>query len=251
MKLLLPILFLYICLLTNSVHAATRLLLIGGGTRPPEAMSTFVQAAGGEKAKILICSWASKNADAAKNIEIELAAHHPASIEMMDKTKLKTQLASATGIFFTGGDQNKLMETITLENLKSTLKDAYQNGIVFGGTSAGTAVMSERMIAGDSPTSGGPTPLAIGLGLLPSEIIVDQHFIVRNRLPRLADLVLNQSNTYGIGIDEGTALFILNNRIARVIGPSQVILLSKTIDGSVEMQSFKNRDLFNLFGLKH
>ena len=245
------LIFTLILLTSYSAFAGTRLILIGGGSRPPEAMSAFVQAAGGESAKILICSWASKNPDAAKNIEAELKMYHPASIEILDQNRLKTQLASASGIFFTGGDQNQLMHEISAEKLKPIFKEAYLNGVVFGGTSAGTAVMSERMIEGDAPTPGGPTPIAEGLGLLPPEIIVDQHFLVRERLPRLTKLVMNHENTYGVGIDEGTALFVMNNRIARVIGQSQVVLLSKALDGSIQMQSFKDHELFNLFGLKH
>ena len=236
----------------DSAEASTKLLLIGGGSRPPEAMQTFIQASGGENANILISSWASATTEGANNIRSELQLSHPHSITILptfpmkseDETKVLALLETATGVFFTGGDQTQLMLAIQSQKLKEKLKEAYQNGITFAGTSAGTAIMSERMITGDS------TPLAEGLGLLPSEIIVDQHFIVRQRFGRLSKMVLASHNTYGLGIDEGTALFITNNKVARVIGPSQVVLFSKESDRKVSLEFFNGNEFFNLFGLK-
>ena len=251
MKILLAALFITYSLISTA-EATTKLLIIGGGARPPEAMNTFVQAAGGNNANILICSWASATTEGAQNIKAELLKSNPASVTILPtfpmrsfaEKKLLKMIQSATGIFFTGGNQNQLMKAIKTESLKDTFKVAYANGIVFGGTSAGTAIMSERMITGDS------TPLDEGLGLLPYEIIVDQHFIVRQRFNRLAQVVLNNDHTYGLGVDEGTSLFILNNRIARVIGPSEVILFTKETPRSVSVEYFKPNEMFNLFGLK-
>jgi cyanophycinase len=236
----------------TSAEASTKLLLIGGGARPPEAMQTFVQASGGEKANILICSWASATTEGADNIRSEIELSHPHSITILptfpmksdDESKVLKLLETATGVFFTGGDQTQLMLAIQSQKLKEKFKEAYQNGIAFAGTSAGTAIMSERMITGDT------TPLAEGLGLLPTEIIVDQHFIVRQRFERLSKIVLQSNNTFGLGIDEGTALYILNSRTARVIGPSEVVLFSKETDRKVSLEFFKENELFNLFGLK-
>lgn len=246
-------------LMMSNAFAGTKLLLIGGGPRPEEALRAFVQAAGGSQASIVVCSWASKNLDGAKNIQAELLTQHAGSVNILpsfpikieDKALLKTMLHSATGIFFAGGDQNQLMAAIQSENLKTTLQTAYQNGVVFGGTSAGTAVMSERMISGDAATPDQAPPLAEGLGILPSEIIVDQHFIARNRFNRLANLVLQNQNTFGLGIDEGTSLFVINSRIARVIGPTQVILFSKSGPRKIDVEYFNENEMFNLFGLKH
>ena len=57
-----------------------------------------------------------------------------------------------SGIFFTGGNQSKLMDRVG--HLKNEIKARYNNGVHLGGTSAGTAVMGETMIAGGK---GGPT----------------------------------------------------------------------------------------------
>jgi hypothetical protein len=39
--------------------AATRLVIVGGGERPPEAVARFVQWSGGVQARLLVITWAS------------------------------------------------------------------------------------------------------------------------------------------------------------------------------------------------
>jgi len=249
---------LFIC----NANAGTNLIMIGGGKRPAEAMQEFVRASGGEKARIIICPWASVNTQGAEVIRAELEAFHPASIEILPQmpARKKAKLASltpinlATGIFFTGGNQNKLMKAIFDLGLKEILRWSYDRGVAFAGTSAGTAIMSSRMLTGESDLTtidASKTILAEGLGLLPQEIIVDQHFIVRQRFNRLAGLVLNQENAYGIGIDEGTALQVINGRTARVIGPTQVLFFRKIDEKSLNVEAYSNHEMINLFNLKN
>jgi len=242
--------------------AGTNLILIGGGKRPPEAMKTFVQAAGAEHSRIVICPWASSNLLGAEAIRTELEAHHPGSIEILPQFSQRmhgknfrlSSISKATGIFFTGGDQNQLMKAIFALNLKDDLHQAFQNGVAFAGTSAGTAIMSERMLTGESDLTsldGKKTILAEGLGLLPKEIIVDQHFIVRQRFNRLAALVLDQEDAFGIGIDEGMALQVIQQRVAKVIGPTQILLISKSENKTLNVELHTNHELINLFNLKN
>ena len=241
----------------STAHADTKLLMIGGGKRPPEAMKTFVDAAGGASADILVFSWASATTDGAIAAKTEFLISHPGKVTVMpsfpmkaeDEATLIPMITSATGIFFSGGDQNQLMKAIQTEKLKGLLKIAYHSGVIFGGTSAGTAVMSERMLTGEGDLTvlnGAKIPLTEGLGLLPSEIIVDQHFIVRQRFNRLAGLILANQNTFGIGIDEGTALLITNNKTAKVIGPTQVLLFSKMSEKKLSVEAFSAGESFEL-----
>lgn len=244
---------LFILLLSfHSAEARKCLLMIGGGQRPPEAMTRFVQASGGPSARILVISWASKEQTGAEHIRDELNLDQPAQVELAPRlpltptqvSRFKNNLPRYTGIFFSGGNQNLLMETILNLKLKTTFKNLYDSGVVFGGTSAGTAVMSERMITGDD------SPLAEGLGLLPPEIIVDQHFLVRQRMERLAHHVIHLPGTVGIGIDEGTSLWVMNDRIARVLGPSSVIVISMDRDQTLNVEIHPSNHLFNLFKMK-
>jgi len=259
------LLILTACFFGSMANASTNLILIGGGKRPTEAMSAFVKASGGETAHIVIIPWASGSTQSAESIRNELTPFHPASIEVMPQyfskksnairysKILDSQLYKATGIFFTGGDQNKLMATLNGFKLKTRFQTMYLNGIAFAGTSAGTAIMSKRMITGKANLKvldGEQVGIAEGLGLLPEEIIVDQHFIVRQRFNRLASLILDLPEVFGIGIDENNALHVMNNRIARPIGPTQLTLIEKDSNQSLKVTYKTDGELFNLFDLK-
>lgn len=230
--------FLYgLFFLISFAHAQTNLLLVGGGSRPVEAMKTFADIAGKEKADILIIPWASESIEGAESIKNELAAHTkgllkivPHRLSPKDLEKLLQQIEKCTGIFFTGGDQNSLMNFIKEYQLTSLLKKRFQDGVIFGGTSAGTAIMSNPMLTGQGDISiikGSQIELAEGLGLLPANIIVDQHFIVRQRFNRLAGLIMDRKETLGIGVDEGTSLLV-QGTVGKVIGPTQVLIFQKS-----------------------
>ena len=61
-----------------------------------------------------------------------------------------------------------------------------------------------------------------------NEIIVDQHFIKRQRQNRLIGLIFKNPNLLGVGIDENTALYVEQNRYAEVLGESQVMIFETT-----------------------
>ena len=61
-----------------------------------------------------------------------------------------------------------------------------------------------------------------------NEIIVDQHFIKRQRQNRLIGLIFKNPTLLGVGIDENTALYVEQNRYAEVLGESQVMIFETT-----------------------
>ena len=70
-----------------------------------------------------------------------------------------------------------------------------------GGTSAGAAVMSDLMIAGDS------LPIDRGLALWP-EVVVDQHFVARKRFNRSLRTIMRNPTRLGVGIGESAAVLV-------------------------------------------
>ncbi len=137
-------------------------------------------------------------------------------------------------IFISGGDQNKFMKVVGKGKLYKAIHEAYQNGATISGTSAGAAVMSKKMITGNQKkhakyTGDFPTieadniEIGEGLGLI-ENIIVDQHFIKRQRLNRLLAVVSENPEEICIGIDESTAIVISGKKI-RVVGDNQIIVL--------------------------
>jgi len=142
---------------------------------------------------------------------------------------LAAQIKQATAVWFLGGDQNYLTETLKPDGKSSPVLDAiwrlYQQGGLVGGTSAGAAIMSNPMIASGSSWSAltravapadvkieestqEPLQLRPGLGFFP-EGIIDQHFDRRARFGRLIVAVAEQSSgsAVGYGVDEDSALF--------------------------------------------
>jgi cyanophycinase len=147
-------------------------------------------------------------------------------------------LDSASGIWFSGGDQNRTMAVLARSPVAAAVRARYVGGAVVGGTSAGAAVMTTPMITGEERRPGGDRPdtsqnwLTIaagnvvtgeGLGLL-ENVIVDQHFLRRRRHNRLMSLVLEQPTRIGVGIDESTALIVEPSGWWTVVGESAVVI---------------------------
>jgi len=224
----------------------TRLVIIGGGERPPLALARFVEWAGGRAARVLVLPWASgEPKESCEAILEELKPHGPgqatcgpfASLDAQGKASpLKAEgkaetlarLSTATGVFFTGGDQARIMDVLADAELLSAVKGRFAAGVVFGGTSAGAAVMSARMITGEGDFTvidGEKVEERPGLGLVEG-VIVDQHFVKRQRENRLFGLVLAHPGERGVGIDEDTALLVTGGRRAEVVGRGPVVLVA-------------------------
>jgi len=242
----------------TTVFGQQRLLVIGGGKRPPEAIRRFVEWSGGEKARLLVITWATSQPEASfESFSKDLSAYKTASIEASQtspldaekRTKFVTQLKDATGVYFTGGDQNRIMDVLKDEELLKMLRDKYAEGTPFGGTSAGAAVMSDPMMTGDADLKildGTKVGVRTGLGLIPN-VIFDQHFLVRQRHNRLFGLILVNPAMLGIGIDEDTSVLIEDNRKLQVVGATQVMFVNaKNKDGSLIVNFLKAGESFDL-----
>jgi cyanophycinase len=121
--------------------------------------------------------------------------------------------------------------------VKQAIHDAFRNGSLVCGTSAGAALMSKKMITGNElkyPENEGSfktieeknIETIEGLGLL-EKTIIDQHFIKRKRLNRLISVSLENPEYTCVGIDESTAILVDGNA-ATVYGDNQVISLQNT-----------------------
>ncbi len=225
--------------------AETRLVIVGGGERPPAAMARFVLWAGGAASRLLVVPWASiEPRESCAAILEELRPHAPGvstcaplapldaqgkagRLDAESRARLLLELAAATGVFFTGGDQTRIMDVLADPELLRAVRDRHAQGVVFGGTSAGAAVMSSRMITGEGDFTvidGDQVGVREGLGLLPG-VIVDQHFVKRQRENRLFGLVLKHPGDRGVGIDEDTAILVTAGRQVEVVGRGPVLLV--------------------------
>ncbi len=223
---------------------AGKLYIIGGGQRPASMVQEIIQLANVHPTTDygVILPMASSEPDSAfyyarQSFEREGFASwvnfNLQNRDEMTAAKLDS-LRQAKLIYISGGDQNILMKIVKNSPLHQAIIDAYQNGALIAGTSAGAAVQSKKMITGNElkhPEYTGEyrsieaenIEIGEGLGLLPTAII-DQHFIKRMRMNRLIAAAIENPDYLLIGIDESTAILV-EGEIATVRGQSQVVVL--------------------------
>lgn len=194
-------------------------------------LAAFVRRAGGENARIVIIPSASvtpvERAARYTRIFTKLgvqeirSVHAEKSVTAADRKAIR----NATGIFVTGGDQQRLMELLRAEGAVELIRDAVREGAVYAGTSAGASALSRLMIARSKRQKG--TDLVEydeGLGLIP-DAIIDQHFGERRRLSRLISAASAHRLT-GIGIDENTAIVWNHDGVVTVEGAGEVTIVN-------------------------
>lgn len=238
------------------------LILIGGGEKPVSAMRKFVELAGGRDAPIVIIPTASGESDAelaeyyAKLFReeyghpgVELVSIH--SREDAARPELVEKVARARGIFFAGGDQTRITKALLDTAVGRAIESAFAAGAVVGGTSAGTACQSALMITGEGDFTvirSGAVELVRGLGLVQG-VILDQHFVARQRLNRLLGVVLEHPDQLGVGIDEDTAAWIRPDGTLEVLGESSVVVLDAKRSTVSKNAASKGKPLLGVAGL--
>ncbi|MDD3876562.1 MAG: cyanophycinase [Bacteroidales bacterium] len=141
------------------------------------------------------------------------------SAEEADTPENFNHVEHADIIFFTGGDQVKLVEVLGDTKLIELIKKCFNNGTTIAGTSAGAAAASNPMIY-DGDTQGlikGSVNVGKGFGFI-ENITIDTHFVARGRIGRLTQFLFSQSVDKGIGIGENTACIIAPNNIFEIVG---------------------------------
>ncbi|WEA45925.1 cyanophycinase [Priestia aryabhattai] len=261
------------------------LVIAGGGvgTSNHDVYEKFLSLAGGkEKAKVGIIPAASTTLQSSKKFKDDLVkygvnsdsikilpvSNHDFSDTQKDESTWKNQvndkklsrtIKGLTAVWFVGGDQTKIVDSLRQNNgsdseaLKA-IWDIYRKGAVIGGTSAGAAIMSDVMITGGD--SLGALEESIGnketlnkyvnkdqhhkkeyerlsvqkgLGFFQHGII-DQHMDERARLGRLAVAAYtserDKEKNFAYGVDEDTAMIVNNkDQQIEVVGRSGVAVL--------------------------
>lgn len=232
------------------------LVIVGGGATPDAARLTFFQLAGKEKAKIVVVSTAHNNAgDESKsdNFLNEWKKLNPASLtllhakskEMANDAKFLEPVKDATAVWFTGGDQSRIMNRYLGTKFETELKQLHRRGGAIGGTSAGASVLSGVMIASGKDEA----TMTTGFDFLRG-FIIDQHFVKRDRKTRLIDAVDKHPGFVGIGIDEATAV-IATGRTFKIVGDSTVTVIHSQGAGRPRLETvLKNGQFADIYQLR-
>ena len=263
------VLFLLICpgfsamAQTKNALPKGKLFIIGGGDRSRQLMQTLANTAGlAPTDYVVVLPMSGSEPDTSFYYfkeDFQPVCHN--KIVMLNFTREKVDnkswldsVKNARLIFITGGDQERFMNIVLNTPVYSAIHAAYNNGSTIAGTSAGAAVMSEKMITGKelSDTNYNATfkkihsnniHIAKGLGLL-NNAVIDQHFVVRSRYNRLLSAIASFPAYACIGIDEATAIIVQGNKI-KVTGESQVVLIQRPVGlkitpaGLIKMRSIQ------------
>jgi cyanophycinase len=222
----------------SAARAASRegaLVLLGGGPTPAEVFARTLALAGGPSAIVAVLPQTYPNdsiGDAAVALWKKAGARDVFKVVRHDPAAASASLARASLIWMPGGFQGLLMKTLTGTPVPDTIRRRYAEGATIGGASAGAAAMSRTMLADESTPDGdsaGGLRTVEGLGLWPAAI-VSPHFTERQRSGPLIAVLRDYPGLIGVGIDEGTALFISNGRLD-VLGKGAVTIFD-TADAS-------------------
>jgi cyanophycinase len=241
------------------------LVLVGGSLESPKIFDTVVKLAGGPgRAKIGVITAASGNSAENSEYYKEIFRRHGVAdvqwiplgrdARNLSRRELLGKINNMTGFFFGGGDQSRLLKTLTHRDgsdsvfLAAIRKANRERGALIGGTSAGTAVQVKgAMITGGesydalarrpnnslSPRSGRQLSFHSkgGFGLF-SFGALDTHFNERGRAGRLIRLADATRQKLAFGVDEDTALVVNNPLSAKpkmtVVGSGGVSIFDLT-----------------------
>jgi cyanophycinase len=215
----------------------------GNGHGQEAILERFVELAGGEKARILVIPTASETPeDVAKDyIEVfgKLGAGSVEVLDIQEREDANTDsnlevIERATGIFITGGAQQRLVELLIGTLAMETIRRRNAEGVVVAGTSAGASIVAAHVMLGGTGLTGNSNDsaarkhmveLAAGFGLL-QDIIVDQHFSERGRMGRLLSIYAANPGLLSIGLDEDTAVLIEGDGMMEVLGTGMVTVIN-------------------------
>ncbi len=265
-----------VVLLANMALAADEpkgsLVIIGGALRfdEDEVWERIVELAGGPGAKIAVFPTASGNPVRAGNRIIDALKSAgadpflvPVALQKIDVDYRQAvndpqwieRVRGAGGVFFTGGEQARIVQALFTEDGKNTpildaVWDVYRKGGVVAGTSAGAAVMSRIMFRDarnvlETLTRGVTMGKEIsrGLGFLDPSWFVEQHSLARGRFARALAAMQSQGLKYGIGVEEDTALVVTGGSQIKVIGYKGAVVMDlsqASVDPNVKGFNFKN-----------
>lgn len=203
--------------------------MLGGGATPADIFDRTLKLSGGRAAVVAVLPQTYPNdsiGDAAVELWRKAGARTVFAVKG-DGPAASSALDRATLIWIPGGFQGLLMRKLAGTPIPDAIRRRFAAGVTIGGSSAGAAAMSATMLADEVAVEAqdvlGPRTVT-GLGLWPAAV-VSPHFTERRRRGPLVSIMAEHPALIGVGIDEGTAIFMNRNRL-EVAGRGTVTILS-------------------------
>lgn len=264
-------------------------LLHGGGRISNDAFERFWQLAGGKQARIVLVPCAGFRVgdyDSEEDFLKAVSRRYGSWVGLKEKNWVKdfqflytddpndaddekfvAALETATGVWFSGGDQTRLNYRFVgrfpkQTQFQRTLRGVLERGGVVGGTSAGMAALPEVITLREKYESSRSPAAAVGahgFGLF-NRAIVEQHFDGRGgRFERFANLLRDNEQLdtlagraragekmMGLAVEEGTALVAQANRL-EVLGTGSVhVFLKSGVGRSITWHELSSGDTAQL-----
>lgn len=203
------------------------IIAAGGGALDQRIYEEFVEMAGGPEARIVLIPTAGAEfgshdgwtaIEELKKAGVEqLEILHTRSSAVADLEAFAAPLEDATGVWFSGGRQWRLVDVYLGTETHRELEGVLSRGGVIGGNSAGASALASFLLrGGEDNTEVVATGREEGFGFL-RNVALDQHLVVRGRENEMFEVLRHNPHLLGIGLDEGAALVIAGD-LARVIG---------------------------------
>lgn len=249
MKNIIPFLILFFalsCIKTEKSEIFTTgpekgsLIIAGGNTSDPIIFQKFMDLAGGPESPIVVIVTAAEddsfiNPDFIPNTKKEfeelgfkfVTILHTRNPEEANTDSFIEPIKKATGIWFTGGRQWRLVDSYSKTKTYDEFINLLNRGGVIGGSSAGASIQGSFLVRGDTKTN---TIMMgdhqEGFGFI-KNIAIDQHLLALNRQFDIFEILDAHPELLGIGLDENTAIVVTGNEF-EVIGQHYVAIYDGT-----------------------
>lgn len=195
-------------------------MIVGGGPAE-ELLKEFVELAGGEAARIVVIPTAGTTETFGedwyfKRIMDKLGVNNLSILHTRDPKEADTDafvkpMKEATGIWFTGGRQWRLVDSYWNTKVVDECWKLLQRDGIIGGSSAGATIQGSYLARGDTKSN---TIMMgdheVGFAFV-KNVAIDQHLLARNRQFDLFEIMEAKPELLGIGLDESTAILVEGN----------------------------------------
>jgi len=217
------------------------LIIVGGNLSDSSIYAEFMELAGGPEAPIVIIPTAGNDEflieqGGIEKTKIRFQKHgfnnitmlHTRNPEEANKEEFYAPIQNATGVWFSGGRQWRLVDSYMNTKTHEALLHLLNRGGVIGGSSAGASIQGSYLVRGDTKTNvvmmGDHEE---GLGFI-TNCAIDQHLLALNRQFDIFEILEAHPGLLGIGLDENTAIVVHGDEF-EVIGESFVALYDGTM----------------------
>ena len=149
---------------------------------------------------------------------------HTDDPKIADTEEFVRPLREANAVWFDGGRQWNIVDSYANTLTYKEFHKVLERGGVIAGSSAGATIQGDYLVRGD--TSGPDVmmtkePNHQKAFCFLRKVAIDQHINTRNRWDDLIEVIKKKPELLGVGLSEGTAIFVKGDRF-EVMGPWKV-----------------------------